>query len=192
MNIADLLNSINLFDLLIILLLFGMFIVGFVQGTVRRVLGILSMLFAFFFAANVKDGLGSFLGSHWTQFPPQYGVMIGFLLVFVTGAVVLSLVIQTTYKKAPLFRRATFVDELIGGLLGVLLGVMILTFVTIILDSYFLLQLPPDTDELPFLRDLWNAISTSGSGALLHERIIPSLMMIAGFLIPETIRMFYQ
>ena len=191
MNIAQFIADLNLFDLLVILVLFAMFILGFIQGTVRRLLGIGSILFSFFFAANVKDGLGSFLGANWRQFPPEYGAMIGFLVVFGAASIAFSLVIQGTYKKTPLFEKNTFVDETIAGVLGVFQGLMILTFLTIILDTYFMLQLAKDPDELPFLRELWMAIDTSGIGALLHTRVIPTIMTIAGFLIPASIRIFY-
>ena len=55
----DALLNINRFDLLVVLFCFGMFVLGFVQGTIRRVLGLASMLFSFLFAANLREPLGA-------------------------------------------------------------------------------------------------------------------------------------
>lgn len=192
MNVGEFLESTATVDLLVILFLFGMFVLGFIQGTIRRLLGIGSILFSFLVAANVKEPLGGFLGANWTQFSPEYAEMIGFLTVFVAASIAFSIVIQGTYRKAPLFEKATFVDEVIGGFLGLVQGLMILTFLMIVLDTFFLLPgIAPDDDEIQILRDFWTAISEAGIGGLLHETIIPRLLAIGGFLVPLSIRELY-
>lgn len=189
---ADFLRSINVFDVVIILVLFGFFILGFIQGTIRRLVGILSIVFSFFFAAQVSVPLGGFLGDHWKQFPREYAAMLGFLLVFAAAVIAFSLVIQGTYKKAPLWVNYPAVDEVIGGVLGVVQGFLLLMFVTLILDQFFRLSnFAVDPDELPFLRDFWNAVNGSGTGALLHGTVIPSFVSITSFLLPESIRVLY-
>jgi uncharacterized membrane protein required for colicin V production len=186
-NIGDLLSGANLFDLVIFLSLFAAFLVGFMQGTIRRLLGILSMVFSFFLAANLKEPLGDFLGREWEQFPPQYGEMIGFLAVFAAAVIASSLVIQGTYKKVSLFEKYEWLDEILGGALGVFQLGMFLTFLTIILDSYFLIGLPKDDQELVFLRTFWEALNTSATGDILHQTIIPRVIDIFGLLLPESI-----
>ena len=59
MNIGEFITSINRFDLLVVLFLGGMFVLGFVQGTIRRLLGLAAMLFSFLLAANLRDSLGA-------------------------------------------------------------------------------------------------------------------------------------
>ena len=191
MNIGDLLTGANVFDLVIFLSLFAAFLLGFMQGTIRRLLGILSMVFSFFLAANLKEPLGDFLGREWEQFPPQYGEMIGFLAVFFAAVIASSLVIQGTYKKVSLFEKYEWLDEIIGGLLGIFQFAMFLTFVTIILDSYFLLGLPKDPDELGFLRNFWETLNQSATGDILHQTIIPRVVAIFGLLLPQSIKDLY-
>lgn len=192
MNVTESLKSVNLMDVLIILVLFGSFILGFAQGTVRRIVGILAALFSFFLAAQLQVPLGRFLGDNWTQFPREYAAMVGFLTLFVAAVIAFTLVIQGTYRKAPLFARYPVVDEVVGGILGVIQAFLLLMFVVIILDQFFLLtSFPVDTDELPFLRDFWNAVNTSGTGQLLHSPLIPNFLGITSFLVPESIRVLY-
>jgi len=190
-DIGEILSGANLFDLVVFLSLFAAFLVGFMQGTIRRLLGILSIVFSFFLAANVKEPLGEFLGREWAQFPPQYGEMIGFLVVFIAAVIASSLVIQGTYKKVSLFEKYEWLDEILGGILGVFQLAMLLTFLTIILDSYFLLGLTKDPQEIGFLRNFWEALNASGTGDLLHTTIIPRVVDIFGLLLPESIENLY-
>lgn len=192
MNLSEFFRSLNLTDVLIVLVLFGFFILGYIQGTVRRTVGILSILFSFFLAAQVEAPLGNFLADHWHQFPREYSAMIGFLTVFTAGVIAFSLVIQGTYRKAEVFAKYPVVDEALGGVLGVLQGILLLMFVMIILDQFFLLSnFPVDPDELPFLRDFWNLINDSGTGHLLHSTLIPGFVTITSFLLPASVRVLY-
>ena len=193
MNITEFLNTISMVDVLILLGLFAFFILGWAQGTIRRLIGIASMAFSFFLAAVLHVPLGRFLTENWTQFPPEYSVMIGFLTLFVAGVVAFSLVIQGTYHKTEIFAEHPIVDEILGGVLGVLQGFLLLMFVTIILDQFFLYtNIPPDADELPFLRGIWTAIDTSAIGQALHESIIPVFLGIFSFIVPESVTALYE
>ena len=64
--------------------------------------------------------------------------MIGYLVIFIAAVVAFTLVIQGTYKKAPLFANYPVIDEILGGLLGIVQGFLLLLFVVIILDQYYL------------------------------------------------------
>ena len=189
MNIAGF--EISLTDLLMLLALFAAFVLGFMQGTIRRLLGIISIVFSFFLAANLKEPLGDFLGREWTQFPPQYGEMLGFFTVFIAGVIASTLVIQGTYKRTALFEKYQFVDEIIAGLLGMFQLLMFLTFLMIILDSYFYLQLPIDAEEISHVRNFWATVSGSVTGEILHANIIPRFVDIFGLLLPSSIQELY-
>jgi uncharacterized membrane protein required for colicin V production len=193
-NIADWIRSIDIVDVAIILFLFGMFILGYIQGTIRRLVGIASIVFSFFLALQLNEfWLGEFFAQNWDQFPPEYSVMLGYLVIFVAASVAFSLVIQGTYKKAEVFAKYPVVDEVLGGILGVVQGFLILMFLTIILDQFFLYTgIPKDSDELPILRDFWNAINGSAFGALLHEQVIPAFIGLTSFLIPDSVEALYD
>jgi uncharacterized membrane protein required for colicin V production len=193
LNIQDTLASINVVDILVVLFLFGMFILGYAQGAVRRLIGILSITFSFFLALQLNSfWLGSFLSENWTQYPPEYSVMIGYLVVFLAAVVAFFLVVQGTYHKAEVFAKYPIVDEILGGILGVVQGVLFLLFITIILDQYFLFTgIPKDSDELPFLRDFWTAINGSQAGAILHESVIPAFLGLVSFLVPAPMLALY-
>ena len=144
--------SLDVVDILLILYFAGFFVLGFAQGTIRRLLGIGSILFSWFLAANLAQPLSEFLGKNWTQFPKEYSYMVGFLTVFVASAIAFALVIQVFYKPQPLFQKARFADEIIGGLLGLLQAALIFGGLLVILDSFFRIPgIEPFPTELPIL-----------------------------------------
>jgi membrane protein required for colicin V production len=190
-NIADIV-SINRFDLLVVLLCFGMFVLGFIQGTIRRILGIGAMLFSFLLAANLRGPLGGYLAANWNQFPDEYAVMLGFGTVFVAATIAFTLVIQGFYKKQDLFKQATVADEVIGGLLGIVQALLLVLAVIVILDSFFLLPTAPKTEgELRWLRSFFDVMNTSGTAEIFRTRLIPGFIAVFGLLIPRDLQAFY-
>jgi uncharacterized membrane protein required for colicin V production len=191
-NVGEAIVNFNRFDLLFLLFLFGMFVLGFMQGTIRRLLGLGSMLFSFLFAANLRGFVGPFLAANWNQFPDEYAVMLGFLIVFVAATVAFTLVIQGFYHRQPLFQKATFVDEILGGLLGVVQGAFLVGCVFVILDSYFLIPGAPQTSgELPFLRGFFDFYTDSGTAELFRTQLIPGFYNVFGLFIPDDLQAFY-
>lgn len=192
MNIGEFLGSVNRFDLLVLLFLFGMFVLGFYQGTIRRVLGLFSMLFSFLFAVNIREPLGNFLGANWTQMRPEHAEMIGFLTVFLAATIAFTLVIQGFYHKQSLFQKATIVDELIGGVLGVVQGLFLIACMIIILDSYFANPVFRDSNgELTMLRDLFNFYDPSTTASIYRQQVIPGLFRIFFLFIPQDLRSLF-
>jgi uncharacterized membrane protein required for colicin V production len=195
-NVAEYIRSINPFDLVIVLILFAFFILGFIQGTIRRLIGLAAILLSFILAANLREPLGDFLKANWTQFPATYAVMVGFGAVFAAAVIASTLVIQTYYHKIPLFRSNTVVDEMLGGLLGLVQGVLLLGALIIILDSYFTLPGRASDNELPVLRDVYEAYAPTGKPAsatavIFRETLVPGFLAVTGPVLPNGLRAFY-
>lgn len=93
MDIVGTIRSAPLVDLALLIALFGFFFLGVMQGAIRRLLGIVSILFAFLLAANLRDPVGDFLAKNWTQFDLGYNRLLAFSIVFVVGTAALSIVI---------------------------------------------------------------------------------------------------
>jgi uncharacterized membrane protein required for colicin V production len=185
------LGGIALADWLIIIFFLAFFVLGFAQGTIRRLIGIASIVFSFLLAANLAEPLGNFLKANWTTQNPQYSYMVGFLTVFVAASVAFAIVIQGFYKPQALFEKARFVDELIGGVLGVIEAGIILGALVVILDSYYRLNAPPRDTELQFLRDLWTFLDGSQIVDFFRATLIPLFFTLFGFLVPDKIEAMY-
>ena len=139
MDFGEFLGGMSTVDLLLVLFFIGFFVLGFAQGAIRRVIGIGAIMFSFLLAANLYEPLGAFLANNWSQFSRQYSYMIGFGTVFVAAVIAFALVAQGWYKPQPLFAKARWADEILGGVLGVIEAGIILGATIIILGSFFLI-----------------------------------------------------
>ncbi len=192
MDFQGFLSGFSSFDLLVVLYFIGFFVLGFAQGTIRRLIGIASILFSWFLAALLAEPVSKFLGDNWTQFPREYSYMIGFATIFVASAIAFALVAQGFYKPQPLFKRARFADEIIGGILGLVQAGIIYGAVLIILDSFFRIPgIQPDPQELPFLRDLWTAMDGSQFTDVFRNTLIPAFFVLTGLFVPDNIEASY-
>ena len=181
--------GIALFDLAFFVAVTVGFLVGFVQGIVRRLLGIAAVMVSFFLAANLRQPVGELFASNWTQFPPAYVEMLVFGAMFLGLFVIATIVIQGFYDRAPVLEDAEWIDEVLGGLLGVVEVLLIVGIGILILDSFFgLASSRYDPSEFRVLRDTWDAISRSTVGSFYIQTLIPIFLGLSGALIPESLR----
>jgi hypothetical protein len=61
----------------------------------------------------------------------------------------------------------------------------------VILDSFFLLNVSQDPDEIGFLRDLWTALNGSEIVRIFREAVIPAFFTLFGLFIPDKIEQYY-
>ena len=192
MNIGEFIQNLNRFDLLVVLFAFGMFVLGFIQGTIRRILGLASMLFSFLFAANLREPLGNYLAQNWNDYPDEYAVMLGFGIVFIAATIAFTIVIQGFYHKQELFKQASFADELIGGVLGIIQALFLVGCIIVILDSFFRIPTIPKTEnEFAWIRALFDEMNKSATADLFRTRLIPGFIAVFGLLIPTALQKFY-
>jgi uncharacterized membrane protein required for colicin V production len=188
LDLEAIINSIHVFDLLVAGGLVGMFVLGYAQGVIRRVIGIAAIWFAFVVAAQARDPFGNWLAANWVQFPGDYSRMIGFGLVFVTISVLLAITTQINYETVMLWPKTPIVEEIMGGILGVVQGLLILLAVIIIVDPYFRASggvMAPN--ELPFLRGFHELLEGSVTAAVYRDTLIPGFLGLFGVLVPDTI-----
>ncbi len=184
-------ERITAFDLVIFLALLAMFVVGYAQGVVRRLLGIGAILFSLFLAAQLRQPVGQYLANQWGTIAQSYSYMVAFGAVFVASAVTISLGIQLSYRPAPLFDKYPVLDEILGGLLGVLEGFLILIAILLILDPHY--NLPeiretPGRGEFTFLRTVHDLLDPTLTADILRNSVIPALLAVLGFLFPQDVR----
>jgi len=184
-------DSITPFDLVIFLALLAMFVVGYAQGVIRRLLGIAAVIFALVLGSYLRAPFGAYLSEQWTSIDDAYSFMVAFGGVFLATWVTLSIGIQITYRPAPLFQKYPALDEILGGLLGVLEGFLILIAVLLILDPYYTQPKVRETvgiGEFTLLRTLFTFLDASLTADILRHSVIPAILAVVGFLFPQDVR----
>lgn len=188
----DILSRENLFDLLVILLLVAAFIVGYLQGTIRRAIGIAAVIFSLILAAQLRQPVGDYLAVNWSQFPPGYAHMLAFGGLFAISVIILAVVAEIYYERGPFLPRARLADPILGGILGVVQGLFLIGVLILVLDSYFSTpNLIVSPAEFVVIRDFNAAVDLSRTAALFRHDLIPGLFALIGFFIPEDLRALY-
>ncbi|TAL08232.1 MAG: hypothetical protein EPO00_07625, partial [Chloroflexota bacterium] len=181
MDIIASITSIKGVDLLIFFIFFGLFVLGFMQGVLRRLLGIASLLLSLLIAAQLRAPFGDFLATNWTQYSPQYNHMLAFGSVFVALSVASTVVLQFFYKSTPLFARYPALDEVLGGLLGLVQGALILAAFYLITDPFFSVYgQVAQRNEFPFVRQIFDAFQGSVTADITRHNLVPILLTFFG------------
>ena len=82
-------------------------------------------------------------------------------------------------------------DEVLGGILGVLQGALIVGCLFVILDSVFLIPNIGHQGELPFLRGFFEFYNESATANLFRTQLIPGFYNVFGLLVPDSLQSFY-
>ena len=193
MDVVAFIEGLNLFDILAAFFVAGFFVIGYIQGTIRRLLGLAICLVSLLLALNLRDPLGAWLAQYWTQLPKPYVYMLAFLGSFLVIYVAGSITVQTFYRRTPLFAKATVLDELMGGILGALQALLMIGTLILVLDSYYALPgIPADPDEIAFLRSIFDFYDSSQIAELFRTSLIPLFFVLFGWIAPSDLRDYYS
>jgi uncharacterized membrane protein required for colicin V production len=184
LDVIGLIKSAPLIDLGILFGLALFMIAGVLQGPIRRLLGMASIMIAFFFAANLRDSFGDFLSGNWRQFDLGYNRLLAFAILFGVITVAASLVIQGSYRRTELSPEHPIVDDVLGGVMGVLEGLLLLLLAVIILGSF---SLPPehpgDLSEVRTAQDL--LLNQSHIAGWFRDAVAPGFIHLFSALLPS-------
>ena len=188
MDIIQAITSIKAIDLLVFFAFFALFILGYMQGIIRRLLGIASIILSLLIGAQLRTPLGDFLAKNWTQYSSSYNHMIAFGAVFLAGTIASTIALQLFVKPTPLFARYPAVDEIIGGLLGLLQGAIILAAFYLITDPFFAgagNAMRPN--EFPFIRQIHDVLQGSVTADIVRNQLVPAVLFLFGALFPPDV-----
>ena len=193
MDIIGAITSVEPIDLLVFFALFGMFILGFMQGIIRRLLGTASILISLLVAAQVRGPLGEFLARNWTQYPAEYNYMIAFGTVFLAGSIAATIAIQLFYRPLLLFDQYPIIDEVLGGVIGLIEAGLILGAFFLITDPFYLtVGEKVSGPEFPFIREIHQQLDTSLTASIVRDRIVPAILFAFGAVFPPAVKDIFE
>jgi len=172
-------------DIVLLLVLVGAFIVGFVWGTARSLIFLGGGALVFLIAAHARGPLSSYLARQWTNLSPVYCDMVAMLIVYGLGLAILVLVVMFGAKHTGLSARAPDIDRLLGGLVGVGCAVLIIAGVDASLSLFYGhggTMAPAGSSD--WSASLYQGLTGSQIGGAIHRSVLPALGSIAGPLLP--------
>jgi uncharacterized membrane protein required for colicin V production len=185
-DVVEFIQGLNLFDILVVFFVAAFFVAGYIQGTLRRALGLAIALVSLLLALNLRDPLGAWLAQYWRQLPQAYVYMLAFGGSFLAIYIVGSIVVQTFYRKTTIFTKATVVDELVGGILGAVQALLLVSALIIVLDSYYAQSgVRTNPNELGILGDIYTFYNASHVVELFRSSLIPLFFALFGWIVPS-------
>lgn len=171
-------------DFLFLVILVASFLLGIVRGAVSQLLAFAAWFLSFVVAAYLAEPLGNWIMDMQNGFSIAHAQMLGWLLAFLVLFLVSLAIIEIRGSSIHLTRRPV-VDELVGGLLMLGVGVLFIGSVAIILDSYYAAD-PPLESTFGLADQLNSAYETSSISHALHQSLIPGLTAIFDPLLPDS------
>ena len=186
--IEQVLQTATLFDIVIGLVAMAVFVVGWLQGAIRQLLGIGVLLVAFIFAGGLREPLGNFLATNWTYNDRGFNLMLAMLGVWIAATVTLIIGIQAFYKRVVIHRRLVILDEILGGLLGAGQVILVVAMLVVIFDSYYAtLASGEAARDAGWTHALWLLLRDSAVANALRDGFIPAMVTILGPLLPADV-----
>ena len=183
--IDQILGSATLFDVVIALLALGMFVVGWLQGALRQVLGVAVLLVAFVIAGGLREPFGSFLARNWTFNDRGFNLMLAMLGVWLAASATLIVGVQSFYRRLVIHRRLVILDEIIGGVLGAFQVILVLALLTVIFTSYYgTLAQGDEARDSEWAHSLWLLLRDSSIVHALRGGFIAVLVTLMSPLLP--------
>jgi uncharacterized membrane protein required for colicin V production len=184
MDLGSFIGSLTAGDLALLLIYAGAFVLGFFQGGTRGLLGLLAWLFAFVIGVTVWEPLGVWLSGSWTMYSLEYTKMLAFLIGFIGSLIVGAILIVSFTKRSALLPRWPFADEILGGVLFVIVALLITAAILMAFDSAYPLGLG-GRDDVPWLTSLQEGLAGSAIGGWLNATLVPLILTVFGPIIPD-------
>ena len=172
-------------DLFVVLALAAGVFAGFTQGIIRTLLNCLVVVIAFVVASILRDPLYDLLG-FWQAFTPELRrelVYLGlFLVVLIGGWFAVRSIWQRSRLPIP-----KSLDEIGGAILGVLFVALVITFLMVVMDSFFKNAPDAATASAGLLRWFYTSLNASLLVDFFRTALLPIFSVLLSPLVPSDI-----
>ena len=179
----EFLSRLSPIDLFIVAALAAGVFAGFTQGLIRYALNAVVVVVAFVIAAQLRDPLYDLL-SFWNAFTEDLRRQIIFLVLFISLVVGGWFVVRAFYRRTrlPIVKQ---LDELGGAVLGLLFAALSITFLLIVMDSFFTTASDAAVAGAGWLGSLYKALDSSILVEFFRSTLIPTFGAVARPLVPS-------
>jgi uncharacterized membrane protein required for colicin V production len=182
---VEFLTRLTPIDLLIVVALAAGVFVGFTQGMIRYALNVVVVVVAFVLAAQLRDPFFDLL-SFWAAFSPELRRQIIFLVLFIGLLIGGWFIVRALYRRTRL-PVAKQLDELGGAVLGLLWAALCITFLLVVMESYFRVASDAEVGSTGLLGGLFRALDNSVLVEFFRSTLIPTFGAVARLLVPSDI-----
>jgi uncharacterized membrane protein required for colicin V production len=163
---------------------------GWRTGLIHRLAGLAFTAIAFVAGAYVRGPFGSLIAGFFPSVPPAYAELLGYAFGFPIILAIIHIAAYPFIKDHHLSGVAREIDKGLGAAFGFIEGVLILSVLVVIFDTYFATSFPNYSGSAPGLgavTSLVSAFNSSYTVQLLRDSTVPLVLALLGPLLPKDI-----
>lgn len=176
------------FDILLVLIIAGAFVVGFLWGAVRSLLMLAAWFAVFLLAALLSVPVGDYLTTQWSAYDTHWNHMAAFAILYFAGLVLAAILIWVGVKGAQGLSRFRLLDDIVSGAIMAVVAVLAITGVIVLLATAYRGSLGFAVIGPDWTREVYQALLDSRIGDGLTRTVIPLLGTLLGPLLPAYVR----
>ena len=177
-------------DVIMVGFLAGLTYGGLRTGLIHRLAGLAFLAISLVAGAYLRGPFGSLATTFFPNIPADYAGLVGYAFAFPVVLGILHLVSYRFLKGQHMGGMTAGVDKGLGALFGFLEGVLILSAIVVILDTYFQ-TFSTSTGHRPGI-DVFQGLAAQFNASvtvhILRDTSVPLVLAILGPLLPTDIK----
>jgi uncharacterized membrane protein required for colicin V production len=175
-------------DLILVGFVAGLTFGGWRTGFLHRLAGLAFAAISFVAGAYLRGPFGDLLHGIFPNIPADYAELLGYAFAFPIILAVIHVVAYPFLKDKHMSGMTRELDKALGAIMGFIEGVLILSILVVIFDTYF--GTPESIGQTPglgILSGLVASFNESYTVHLLRDTTVPIVLTILGPLLPTDI-----
>lgn len=176
------------FDIVLVLIIAGAFVIGFLWGVIRSLLMLAAWFAVFLLAALLSVPVGDYLTTQWSAYDTHWNHMAAFAILYFAGLVLAAILIWVGIKGAQGLSKYRLLDDVVSGTIMAIVAVLGITGVIVLLATAYRGSLGFAVIGPDWTREVYQALLDSRIGDAITRTIIPPLGTVLGPLLPSYVR----
>jgi len=175
-------------DLILVGFVAGLTFGGWRTGFLHRLAGLAFAAIAFVAGAYLRGPFGQLIHGIFPNVPADYAELLGYAFAFPIILAVIHVAAYPFLKDKHMSGMTRELDKALGAILGFIEGVLILSILVVIFDTYF--GTPESIGQTPglgILSSLVSSFNESYTVHLLRQSTVPIVLAVLGPLLPKDI-----
>ena len=175
-------------DVVLVGFVAGLTWAGWRTGFVRRLAGLAFIGVSFVVGAYLQGPFGDLVNNFFPEVPPEYAGLLAYAFLFPVLLVILHVVSKPFLKDRKVGGMTRELDKALGAIFGFIEGVLILSVIVVIFDTYFAGGTQTGTPlGLDQISSLAAAFNESYTVHLLRATTVPLVLAVLGPFLPKDI-----
>lgn len=176
------------FDIVLVLVIAGAFVIGFLWGVIRSLLMLAGWFAVFLLAALLSVPVGDYLTTQWSAYDTHWNHMAAFAILYFAGIVLVAILIWVGIKGAQGLSKYRLLDDVVSGTIMAVVAVLAIAGLIVLLASAYRGSLGFAVIGPDWTRQVYQSLLDSRIGDALTRTVIPVLGSLLGPLLPSYVR----